>query len=88
MKNLDELGFKEPFFNIPKDIINCPIIMHHIITHVETELVIRAGFIGMRQDEKTYEMKPEFGWYVSTVNNNAERIKFRDYNHEYEQYLD
>lgn len=86
--NLDELGFKEPFFNIPKDIINCPIIMHHITTHVETELVIRAGFIGMRQDEKTYEMKPEFGWYVSTVNNNAERIKFRDYNHEYEEYLD
>ena len=62
--------------------------MHHIITHVETELVIRAGFIGMRQDEKTYEMKPEFGWYVSTVNNNTERIKFRDYNHEYEEYLD
>ena len=85
--DLEKLSFKDPFFSIPKDILSAPIIMKNIFTLKETELMCRAGFIGMEQDEKTYEMKPFFGWYVSELNKEAEAgIKhFDKYN--YEEYL-
>ena len=84
---LDKLPFKDPFFSIPKDILSAPIIMKHIITGKETILVCRAGFMGMEQEEKTYEMKPFFGWYISDVNKAAEFDirKFGQYN--YDEYL-
>ena len=79
--DLEALPYLDPFFSIPKDILSAPITMKNIFTGKETELVCRAGFIGMKQDEKTYEMKPIFGWYISEMNKFAEfnRIKFKKY---------
>lgn len=85
--DLDELPFKGPFFSLPKDILSAPIGMKNIITGKETELICRAGFMGMEQDEKSYEMKPFFGWYISDINKSSEAgiKRFDEYN--YEEYL-
>ena len=85
--DLDELPFKGPFFSLPKDILSAPIGMKNIITGKETELICRAGFMGMEQDEKSYEMKPFFGWYISDINKSSEAgiKRFDEYN--YDEYL-
>ena len=84
---LDELSFKDPFFDIPKDLLNAPLKTINIFTGEKRDLVIRAGFIGMEQNEKTYEMKPVFGWYISDYNRNYSMFKFREYENDYEIYL-
>jgi hypothetical protein len=85
--SLESLPFKGPFRALPKDILSSPIVMKNIITGKDTELVCRAGFMGMEQDEKTYEMKPFFGWYISEINKYCEAgfPKFDEYN--YDEYL-
>ena len=85
--SLESLPFKGPFMALPKDILSSPIVMKNIITGKDTELVCRAGFMGMEQDEKTYEMKPFFGWYISEINKYCEAgfPKFDEYN--YDEYL-
>jgi hypothetical protein len=85
--SLESLPFKGPFMALPKDILSSPIVMKNIITGKDTELVCRAGFMGMEQDEKTYEMKPFFGWYISEINKYCEEgfPKFDEYN--YDEYL-
>ena len=85
--SLESLPFKGPFMALPKDILSSPIVMKNIITGKDTELVCRAGFMGMEQDEKTYEMKPFFGWYISEINKVAEAgfHRFNEYN--YDEYL-
>ncbi len=35
--------------------------------------------MGMEQDEKTYEMKPVFGWYISDINNTKKKFNAKDY---------
>ena len=61
--------------------------MKNIITGKDTELVSIAGFMVMEQDEKTYEMKPFFGQYISEINKYCEAgfPKFDEYN--YDEYL-
>ena len=85
--SLESLPFNGPFMALPKDILSSPIVMKNIITGKDTELVCRAGFMGMEQDEKTYEMKPFFGWYISEINKVAEAgfHRFNEYN--YDEYL-
>ena len=85
--SLESLPFNGPFMALPKDILSSPIVMKNIITGKDTELVCRAGFMGMEQDEKTYEMKPFFGWYISEINKYCEAgfPKFDEYN--YDEYL-
>ena len=73
---LDTLDAKDPFFTLPNDILNAPIKTMNILTKKEKDIICRAGFMGMEQDEKTYEMKPVFGWYISDINNMAARKKF------------
>ena len=85
---LDELGFKDPFFELPFDLLNAPLKTINVITGEKRDLVIRAGFIGMEQNEKTYEMKPVFGWYVADYNRSYSMLKFRKYADDYEIYLD
>ena len=85
---LDELDFKDPFFELPFDLLNAPLKTINVITGEKRDLVIRAGFIGMEQNEKTYEMKPVFGWYVSDYNRSYSMLKFRKYTDDYEIYLD
>ena len=85
---LDELGFKDPFFELPFDLLNAPLKTINVITGEKRDLVIRAGFIGMEQNEKTYEMKPVFGWYVADYNRSYSMLKFRKYTDDYEIYLD
>ena len=87
-EKLDELSFKDPFFEIPNDLLNAPLKTVNIFTGEKRDLVIRAGFIGMEQNEKTYEMKPVFGWYVSDYNRSYCMRKFQKYNEDYEIYLD
>ena len=78
---LDTLTYKDPFFTLPNDILNAPIKTINILTKKEKDIVCRAGFMGMEQDEKTYEMKPVFGWFISDINNKASMKKFyaKDY---------
>ena len=85
---LDELDFKDPFFELPFDLLNAPLKTINVITGEKRDLVIRAGFIGMEQNEKTYEMKPVFGWYVADYNRSYSMLKFRKYTDDYEIYLD
>ena len=87
-KELDELSFLHPFFEIPNDLLNAPLKAVNIFTNEKRDLVIRAGFIGMEQNEKTYEMKPVFGWYVSDYNRSYCMLKFEKYEKDYEIYLD
>ena len=67
--DLETLQYLDPFFHLPNDLMNAPIKAINVLTQKKVDLVIRAGFIGMEQNEKTYEMKPVFGWYVSNCNN-------------------
>lgn len=78
---LDTLTYADPFFALPNDILNAPIKTINILTKKEKDIVCRAGFMGMEQDEKTYEMKPVFGWYISDINNMASKKIFnaKDY---------
>jgi hypothetical protein len=85
--DLEELPFKRPFYTLPKDILSVPINMYHVITGKITELNCRAGFIGMEQDEKTYEMKPFFGWYVSDDVKGSEYKLQRFDKYDYDEYL-
>ena len=80
--DLESLSFMNPFFDLPNDIMNSPIKAINIITKEKKDLVIRAGFIGMEQNEATYEMKPVFGWYVSDKCNSIVRTKYN-----YREYL-
>ena len=85
--DLEELPFKGSFLSLPKDILSAPITMRNNITGKEIELICRAGFIGMEQDEKTYVMKPCFGWYISEFSKRGEYgfPPFNEYN--YVEYL-
>ena len=75
-EELDTLTYHDPFFNLPNDILNAPIKTINVLTNKEKDIICRAGFMGMEQDEKTFEMKPIFGWYISDINNYAARNKF------------
>ena len=86
--DLETLPFKGPFFEIPNDLLNAPLKTVNILTQEKRDLVIRAGFIGMEQNEKTYEMKPVFGWYVSDYNRDYSMIKFRQFEQDNEVYLE
>ena len=80
--DLESLSFMDPFFELPNDIMNSPIQAINILTQEKTDLVMRAGFIGMEQNEETYEMKPVFGWYVA--DKSYRQIKS---NYNYQEYL-
>ena len=50
--------------NIPEEMVEVPLIMHHKITGKDTELTIKTGFLGMIQ-EKNGLAKPEIGWFIT-----------------------
>ena len=50
--------------NIPEEMVEVPLIMHHKITGKNTELTIKTGFLGMIQ-EKNGLAKPEIGWFIT-----------------------
>lgn len=50
--------------NIPEEMVEVPLIMHHKITGKDTELTVKTGFLGMIQ-EKNGLAKPEIGWFIT-----------------------
>ena len=50
--------------NIPEEMVEVPLIMHHKVTGKDTELTIKTGFLGMIQ-EKNGLAKPEIGWFIT-----------------------
>ena len=50
--------------NIPEEMVEVPLIMHHKFTGKDTELTIKTGFLGMIQ-EKNGLAKPEIGWFIT-----------------------
>ena len=50
--------------NIPEEMVEVPLIMHHKIYNTDTELTVKTGFLGMIQ-EKNGLTKPEIGWFIT-----------------------
>ncbi len=49
--------------NLPKFLVEYPMKIIFVRLHKILDVTFKSGFIGVKQDLKTYEIKPEIGWY-------------------------
>ncbi len=45
-------------------LVECPMKIIFVRLHKTLDTTFKSGFIGVKQDLKTYEIKPEIGWYL------------------------
>lgn len=59
--------------NLPYEIVRVPFLFH-IVDKDSPEKVLKmefwAGFMGLKQDDQTFNLKPEIGWAINLVSDN------------------
>ena len=50
--------------NLPQFLVECPMKIIFVQFHKTLDATFKSGFVGVKQDLKTYEIKPEIGWYL------------------------
>ncbi len=72
LKNKTRSDFKmiKHIGDLPPEIVKIPFVFidaKNIENPTECKMEFWAGFMGLKQDEKTYNLKPEIGWVINRI---------------------
>lgn len=64
----DFKGIRDGAYNLPAEIVSVPLEFTDI-NGQKTNLTLRTGFIGLTQDNQTFALRPEIGWFITKKQN-------------------
>lgn len=66
--------------DLPKEMQDVPFVLKIAFTNISFDMKFKGGFIGLKQDPKTFCLKPEIGWYIKKDDKSDDEKDDFDYN--------